>query len=104
MAGKFLATNLLMNQMATTPDFCSSLMRAGSPAQACKLDWAQAYKHIAVRREDHELKVFKFGGRLFGEVMLTFGGTSSAGINDDAAKLLKDKHSKGEAHDNSPEN
>ena len=65
-------------------------MLAGCPAEMCKLDWNQAYKHIAVRQEDHNLQVFQFGGPLFGELMLTFGGASSAGIYDDMAKLVKD--------------
>ena len=50
----------------------------------------KAYKHIAVRKEDHSLQVFHFCGRLFGELMLTFGGASSAGIYDDLAKLVLD--------------
>jgi hypothetical protein len=41
-----------------------------------------------VREEDHKLQVFEFGGRLFGEVMVTFGGVSSAGIFDDPAKVV----------------
>ena len=76
--------------MASTTSFCKSLMRAGCPAEMCKLDWNQAYKHIAVRKEDHNLQVFQFGGKFFGELMLTFGGGSSAGIYDDMAKLVKE--------------
>ena len=53
-------------------------------------DWNEAYKHIAVRQEDHQLQVFQFCGRLFGELMLTFGCASSAGIYDDLAKLVRD--------------
>ena len=44
---------------------------------------------MAVNSEDHKLQCFEFGGRLFGELMLTFGGSSSAGIYDDIAKLVK---------------
>ena len=83
-------TSKFPTQMSSTQTFCESLMRAGCPAVMCKLDWNQAYKHVAVRAEDHKLQVFQFGGRLFGEVMLTFGGASSAGIYDDVAKLVKD--------------
>ena len=77
-------------EMSTTKDFCTSLMKAGCPAEMCKLDWNSAYKHIAVRKEDHPLQIFEFGGKFFGEVMLTFGCSSSAGIYDDLAKLVKD--------------
>ena len=51
---------------------------------------AKAYKHQAVRAEDHKLQVFDFGGRLFGELMCTFGSGSSAGIYDNVAKVVKD--------------
>ena len=54
-----------------------------------KLYWNKAYKHIAVRPEDHPLKVIQFQGRFFGEVMVTFGFSSSAGMVDDGAKLVK---------------
>ena len=54
------------------------------------MDWISAYKHVAVRMEDHCLQVFQFCGRLFGEVMLTFGCSSSAGLYDIPAKLLKE--------------
>ena len=34
--------------------------------------------------------MFTFGGKFFGEVCLTFGCTSSAGLFDDLAKLVKE--------------
>ena len=77
-------------KMSSTRTFCESLMKSGVPSEMCKQDYCQAYKHLAVRQEDHKLQVFKFGGKFFGEVMLTFGCTSSAGIFDDFAKLVKD--------------
>ena len=43
-----------------------------------------------MREEDLKLQVFEFGGRLFGELMLIFGGVSSAGIYDDLAKVVLD--------------
>ena len=76
--------------MSSTKSFCESLMKAGCPGEMCKLDWNQAYKHLAVREEDHKLQVFEFGGRYFGEVMVTFGCSSSAGLFDDLAKLVKE--------------
>ena len=82
-ADEFLAT------MSSTRSFCESLMLAGCPGVMCKLDWREAYKHTAVREEDHKLQVFEFGGRLFGEIMETFGCVSSAGIFDDVSKVVK---------------
>ena len=76
--------------MSSTKSFCVSLMREGCPAEMCKLDWNQAYKHQAVHAADHKLQVFEFGGRLFGELMCTFGSRSSVGIYDDLAKVVKD--------------
>ena len=76
--------------MSTTHDFCKALMRSGCPSQMSKLDWNSAYKHIAVRQADHKLQVFEFGGRYFGEVMLTFGCASSGGNYDLFAKLVLD--------------
>ena len=49
-----------------------------------------AYKHIAVHKDDHHLQLFEFGGKYFGEVMLTFGCSSSAGIYNDLAAFVKD--------------
>ena len=72
--------------MSSTRSFCQSLMRVGCPGELCKLDWASAYKHQAVRAEDHKLQVFQFRGRLFGELVCTFGSVSSAGIFYDLAK------------------
>ena len=74
--------------MASTESFLISLMLAGCPAEMCKLDWRSAYKHQHVRMEDLKLQVFEFGGRLFGEVMLVFGGVSSAGIYNDLASMV----------------
>ena len=82
--------DLFPASMSTTKSFCLSLMRAGCPGELCKLDWRSAYKHQAVRAEDHNLQVFEFGGRLFGELFATFGGVSSAGIFDNLAKLVKE--------------
>ena len=76
--------------MSSTQTFLNSLMRTGCPSELAKLDWTNAYKHVAVRMQDHPLQVFEFCGRLFGEVMLTFGCSSSAGLYDIPAKLVKE--------------
>ena len=82
-------SNQFPTQMSSTHSFCTFLTRCRTPSMFCKLDWNSAYKHIAVNSEDHKLQCFEFGGPLFGELMLTFGGSSSAGIYDDIAKLVK---------------
>ena len=51
------------SSMSSTKTFCESLMRVGCPAEMCKIDWNQAYKHIAVREEDHKLQVIEFAGK-----------------------------------------
>jgi hypothetical protein len=53
-----------------------------------KIDWACAYKHIAVREEDINLQFFHWLGKDFIELCLVFGGRSSAGIYDRLAKLV----------------
>jgi len=55
-----------------------------------KIDFADAYKNIAVREEDTDLQWFSWGGKYFKELCLIFGSASSAGIFDDAAKAVLD--------------
>ena len=50
-------------------------------------------RHIAVRREDHQLQVVYFGGRYFIEGKLTFGGMNSPAIyNLPASYLIQMAH------------
>lgn len=74
--------------MSSTMKFVRSLCECGVGALICKSDWAAAYKHVSVREEDLKLQVMEFGGRYFVELMLIFGGISSAGIYDDLAKVI----------------
>ncbi len=53
-----------------------------------KVDWAAAYKHIHVRKDDLKLQFFSWLGMDFVELMLVFGARSSAGIYDRLAKLI----------------
>ena len=53
-----------------------------------KLDWASAYKHIAVRPEDIDLQFFSWLGMDFVELCLVFGCRSSAGLYDRLAKVV----------------
>lgn len=54
----------------------------------CKIDWANAYKHVAVRAQDTDLQWFSWLGMAFKELCLIFGCTSSAGIFDRLAKVV----------------
>ncbi len=53
-----------------------------------KIDWSDAYKHVAVRKEDVPLQYFGWLGKYFAETSLVFGAASSPGIYDRAAKLV----------------
>ncbi len=55
-----------------------------------KVDWASAYKHLAVRPEDIPLQYFSWLGKDFVELMLIFGAVSSAGLYDRLAKVVLD--------------
>ena len=74
--------------MSSTTKWLRALHLAGKNAKMCKIDWADAYKHIAVRPEDTDLQWFSWLGMAFKELCLIFGCTSSAGIFDRVAKVV----------------
>jgi len=76
--------------MSSTKAWLDVLNNAGHNCWISKTDWADAYKHFTVRQEDLDLQWFEWGGMLFREQCLVFGGISSAGIFDDGAKLFVD--------------
>jgi len=76
--------------MSSTKAWLDVLNSAGQNCWISKTDWADAYKHFTVRQQDLNLQWFEWGGMLFREQCLVFGGTSSAGIFDDGAKLFTD--------------
>jgi len=76
--------------MSSTAKWISVLDRAGRGCTMAKVDWAAAYKHIAVRTEDLPLQFFHWLGKDFVELMLVFGGASSAGLYDRLAKTVLD--------------
>jgi hypothetical protein len=76
--------------MSSTAAWIAVLNEAGRGCLITKTDWAAAYKHICVREEDTDLQWFSWCGKFFKELCLIFGGVSSAGIFDDAAKLVLD--------------
>jgi hypothetical protein len=65
--------------MSSTHKWLEVLDKAG---RNCTIDWAAAYKHLAVRKDDIHLQHFQWLGMDFIELMLVFGATSSAGLYD----------------------
>ena len=76
--------------MSSTAAWVEVLNRARVGAWMTKTDWASAYKQVTVREEDIVLQWFEWGGKFFAELCLIFGSASSAGIFDDAAKVVLD--------------
>ncbi len=76
--------------MLSTSKWIEVLDRAGKNATMAKIDWAAAYKHIGVRKDDIPIQYFHWLGKDFVELMLIFGGASSAGIYDRLAKTVLD--------------
>ena len=76
--------------MSSTEAWLRVLKKAGRGCWISKTDWASAYKQIPVRKEDTNLQWFEWAGRFFKELCLIFGSASSAGIFDDAAKVVLD--------------
>ncbi len=83
-AGRFPAT------MSSTEKWLTVLNKAGRCGVMTKIDWAAAYKHVAVRQQDMNLQWFQWLGKFFVEKCLVFGGASSAGIYDRLAKTVLD--------------
>jgi len=74
--------------MSSTTAWLRVLRAAGRNAKMCKIDWADAYKHIAVHTEDTNLQWFSWAGKAFKELCLIFGCASSAGLFDRLAKAV----------------
>ena len=68
------------SKMSSLEAISAILSEIGCPAQFCKIDWAEAYKHVEVREQDRCLQVLSIGGKYFVEERITFGSTSSPGI------------------------
>ena len=74
--------------MSSTTEWLRVLHRAGRHATFCKIDWANAYKHVNVCPEDTNLQWFSWAGMAFKELCLIFGCASSAGLFDRLAKAV----------------
>jgi hypothetical protein len=77
-------------KMSSTGAWLEVLNWAGRRCLLTKTDWAAAYKQICVREQDTNLQWFSWAGMYFKELCLIFGSASSAGIFDDAAKVVLD--------------
>ena len=74
--------------MSSTKLFLVVINKGGRGALMVKIDWSDAYKHIPVCVGDLNLQWFQWLGMYFCELDLIFGGVSSVGIYDRAAKVV----------------
>ena len=74
--------------MSSTKAWIQILLRCGKNSRFCKNDWSSAYKQIRVHHEDVWLQGFSWLGRVFFELALVFGASSSPGIFDRLAKVV----------------
>ena len=74
--------------MSSTAKWLGVLNKAGRHCSMVKIDWADAYKHVPVCAGDLNLQWFSWLGMYFCELSLIFGGVSSVGIYDRAAKVV----------------
>ena len=79
---------LFPTKMTSILKVLEAIHYVGCECEACKIDWANAYKHQAIRLEDLKLQVIMFGGRFFVETQATFGCSSSPGIFDSLSYLI----------------
>ena len=49
-----------------------------------------AYKHLGIHPRDFAMQFLAWGGRLFSELRLTFGCSSSPGLFDVASDVIKE--------------
>ena len=81
-------SNEFPTSMSSTTKWLIAMNKAGRNCLFCKIDWADAYKHVSVAQEDLCLQWFSWLGKAFKELCLIFGGVSSAGIYDRVAKVV----------------
>ena len=74
---------LTVVDMLTEVGWCPDIM-------ASKFDWQHAYKHVAISKDDAGLQWICWGGRLFLDLSLVFGASSSPSLYDAVAKVVLD--------------
>ena len=82
--------DLFPAKMTSIKGFLRMLFTVGRGALVCKIDWADAYKHVKVRPQDLKLQVITYGGRFFVELKLVFGARSSPGLYDTVSNVIRD--------------
>ena len=75
-------------KMSSSTMWLRVLNKVGPGACFVKVDFSDAYKHIAVALKDTNLQWFRWLNMAFKELCLVFGGASSAGIFDRVAKII----------------
>ena len=75
-------------KMSSTRTWRNLLLSVGTGAWFCKIDWAQAYKHLRVQKSDVRQQFFKWCDKYFAELCLVFGASSSVGLYDRLAKVV----------------
>ena len=75
-------------KMANLNDLLMMIDNTDGECWASKIDWADAFKHIAIHPDDIKLQVFSFGGKYFADLTAIFGCSSSPAIFDSAAELI----------------
>jgi hypothetical protein len=81
-------TDMFPASMSSTEAWVEILNKAGKGCIITKIDFADAYKHVAVADQDTDLQWFEWGGKYFKELCLIFGCSSCAGIFDLTAKVI----------------
>ena len=74
--------------MSSTTAWIRILWRCGRNSRFAKNDWASAYKQVRVHPEDVWMQGFAWLGKIFFELALVFGSSSSPGIYDRLAKVV----------------
>ena len=75
-------------KMGGVTELLRALNFCGSGCFLIKCDWVAAYKHFWIRPEQRKYQYFKLLGRVFTEVCLTFGNSSSPGLFNRGARLV----------------
>ena len=74
--------------MSSTLKWVRILIRCGVGAWMCKADWAGAYKQIRISIDEVWQQGFRWMNKIFFELCLVFGSSSSPGLYDRLAKLV----------------
>ena len=74
--------------MSSTAAWIRIMWRCGRNCRFSKNDWSSAYKQIRVNEDDVWLQGFSWLGKVFFELALVFGASSSPGIFDRLAKVV----------------